>query len=106
MRKKLDKRGQLRVARELLGLDRCASLAEIKLAYRREAKAHHPDLAEARTGGGERLEMHQLIEAYQLLTEYCLNYPIPLEPDRAPLDDEEWWMDRFGNDPLWGKGRG
>jgi hypothetical protein len=105
MPKKLDKRGQLRAARELLGLDKCASLEEIRLAYRRKAKAHHPDLGEARGEDEERIEMHRLTEAYQILTDYCFSYRIPLEPEAAPLDDQEWWMKRFGNDPLWGKGQ-
>lgn len=105
MRKKGDKKARLKAARELLGLDRCASLEEIKLAYHRKAKAHHPDLSENRPDQ-EKVEMHRLTEAYQLLTAYCFSYPIPLEPDEPPLDDEEWWLDRFGNDPLWGKGKG
>ena len=105
MRRTTDKRAQLKAARELLDLDRIASLEEIKLAYRRKAKAHHPDLARPEDGE-EPVEMHRLTEAYRTLTEYCFSYPIPLEPDQAPLDDEEWWLDRFGNDPLWGKGRG
>lgn len=106
MRKPADKRERLRAARKLLGLDRTASLEEVKLAYRKKAKAHHPDRAEIRGDAAERPEMHQLTEAYQLLSDYCANYPVPLEPEQPPLDDEEWWMHRFGNDPLWGKGKG
>jgi hypothetical protein len=105
MRKKLDKRGQLRAARQLLDLENCASLEEIKLAYRRKAKAHHPDLNEPQAGEEERIEMHRLTEAYRVLTDYCFSYRIPLEPEEGPLDDEDWWMQRFGNDPLWGKGK-
>jgi hypothetical protein len=27
-------------------------------------------------------------------------------PDEdTPLDDSEWWMNRFGNDPVWGKNK-
>ncbi|HSH12274.1 MAG TPA: J domain-containing protein [Desulfurivibrionaceae bacterium] len=106
MRKKIGKGERLRAARELLGLDSYASLEEIKLAYRRKAKAHHPDLSEARAEAEERIEMHRLTEAYRVLTDYCFNYRIPLEPTEEPLDDEEWWLRRFGNDPLWGKGKG
>lgn len=69
MRRVVDKRAQLRTARKLLGLGSCASLEEIKLAYRRKAKAHHPDLSEVLVGDGERPEMHQLTEAYRLLTD-------------------------------------
>lgn len=108
MRKKSAKWERLRAARELLELDRSASLEEIKLAYRRLAKTHHPDRtgtrAEMDAGG---IETHRLTEAYRILTDYCGSYRIPLEPDKdSPLDDEEWWMRKFGNDPLWGKDQG
>ncbi|NTV12667.1 MAG: J domain-containing protein [Desulfobulbaceae bacterium] len=108
MQKNNSKWERIRAARELLDLDRRASLEEIKLAYRRKAKAHHPDLIGSgpeRVAGG--IEMHRLTEAYQTLTGYCFSYQIPLEPEPDnQLDDEEWWMQRFGSDPLWGKGRG
>lgn len=107
MSKKIAKWEQIRAARELLDLDSCASLEEIKLAYRRKAKAHHPDRLQSCPEGIERvIEMHRLTEAYQTLTSFCFSYRIPLEPDKnSPLDDEDWWMQRFGNDPLWGRGR-
>jgi curved DNA-binding protein CbpA len=45
----------------LLGLERGASLQSIKRAYRRLAKAHHPDL------GGDVERFHRLDAAYRLL---------------------------------------
>jgi hypothetical protein len=45
----------------LLGLEPGASLAAIKRAYRRLAKAHHPDL------GGDVEAFHRLDAAYRLL---------------------------------------
>jgi hypothetical protein len=48
-------------ALELLGLERGASLQSIKQAYRRLAKAHHPDL------GGDVERFHRLDAAYRLL---------------------------------------
>lgn len=95
-------------AKNLLGLPDQASLAEIKKAYRRLSKEHHPDLARHRPEGGEgpELEMHRLTEAYQLLLEYGKRYKIPLVPgEDQPLEGEDWWMERFGDDPLWGPGR-
>lgn len=108
MRTKSAKWEEIRAARELLDLDRSASLEEIKQAYRRKAKAHHPDLAAAgREGEVDGTAMPRLTAAYQTLTDYCCRYRIPLEPDQdSPVDAEDWWMQRFGNDPLWGKGKG
>ena len=96
-------------AKTLLGLPDQASLTEIKKAYRRLSKEHHPDLARHKEGGPEvqRLESHRLTEACQILLEYGKKYKIPLVPgEDQPLDGEDWWMERFGDDPLWSPGRG
>lgn len=69
-------------AKDLLGLPDQATLAEIKKAYRR------------------------LTEACQVLLEYGKKYKIPLVPgEDQPLEGEDWWMERFGDDPLWSPGR-
>jgi len=95
-------------ARELLGLGDQATLGEIKKAYRRLARKYHPDLARSRgeATGGQGREMQMLAEAYQILMEYCRQFRFPLTPGEGqPLDGEDWWMERFGDDPLWGPGR-
>jgi len=96
-------------AKTLLGLPDQATLAEIKKAFRRLSKEHHPDLARHRPKGqeGEGLEMHRLTEACRILLEYGKKYKIPLVPgEDQPLEGEDWWMERFGDDPLWSPGRG
>lgn len=94
---------RIAAAAQVLGLGERASLEEIKKAYRRLSKRHHPDLAADPEGAGRR--MHELTEAYQVLSAYGGRYRLPLAPgDDEILDDEEWWMNRFGQDPLWGKG--
>ena len=98
---KEDLRQRIVAARDLLGLGEKASVNEIRSAYRRLAKQHHPDLGNDK---GERV-MLALTEAYQLLLDLCNSYPVPLPPEElAPQSDEDWWMDRFGSDPLWSKG--
>lgn len=97
---KADYRQRVIAARDLLGLGERASINEIKSAYRRLVKLHHPDIS-----GGKDETMHGLTDAYQLLLDLCNNYQVPLTVDEIePISDEDWWMDRFGNDPLWGKG--
>ena len=92
-------------ARKLFGLGEKASLAEIKKAYRRMSKKHHPDLASKKEADDiSGIEMHHIISAYEVLLEYCENFRFPLTmEDPDSLDGEDWWMDRFGQDPLWGK---
>ncbi|TNC18845.1 J domain-containing protein [Amycolatopsis alkalitolerans] len=77
---------------ELLGVDRTASTAEIKSAYRSKARASHPD------AGGSPAEFHQLRQAYETLS----------DPDRradydrglTPLPVRTWRRPRqFGEDP-------
>lgn len=90
-------------AARVLGLEERASLEEIRKAYRRLSKRYHPDLAEDPETAGRR--MHELTEAYRVLLGYGNGYRLPLAPDdNEILDDEDWWMNRFGQDPLWGKG--
>lgn len=93
-------------ARDLLGLEEKATRAEIKKAYRRMSKKHHPDLAvKDKKGDKSQIEMHQIITAYEVLLDYCESFRFPLTmEDPDSLDGEDWWMDRFGQDPLWGKG--
>ena len=91
-------------ARRLLGLDEAASLEEIRQAYRRKAKQHHPDTSTLVDDPEPPIDMHRLTEAYRTIVDYCLAYRIPLEPGVGDQDDDEdWWMKRFGQDPLWGK---
>ena len=94
-------------AKDLLGLDDRADLSEIKQAYRRMSKKYHPDVSDRDDNAHENnIEMHELTAAYQVLREYCSDYRFPLIPgENEPLEGEEWWMDRFGYDPFWGKKR-
>ena len=93
-------------ARELLLLGDKATLAEIKRAYYRQSKIHHPDTS---TGGGKggSEAMYKITAAYELLLRYCGEYRFPLSrPDDQQEeydlhDPEEWWQARFGQDPIW-----
>ena len=95
---------KIREAADLLGLGEKASLAEIKKAFRRLSKKHHPDVPKNSEEKAD-VEMHELTEAYQLLLHYCSEYRFPLIPrGNEQFEAEDWWFDRFGHDHHWGKG--
>ena len=90
----------------LLGLGEKATLAEIKKAYRRLSKKHHPDVQNNSKQKIEKVEMHRLTEAYQILLHYCTQYCFPLIPgDNEQPEGDDWWFERFGHDSHWGKER-
>lgn len=84
-------------ARDLLGLGSCASIKNIKAAFRELAKACHPDHAADDPGAQEK--MKRINQAYRILLAYCEQFPIPLDeqslvahtPEAAYRDH----MDRF-----------
>ena len=96
---------KIKEAADLLGLGEKASLAEIKGAYRHLSKKHNPDVTNNQKKKVEKIEMHRLSEAYQTLLHYCSGYRFSFIPgDKEQLEGEDWWFERFGQDPQWGKG--
>ena len=96
---------RIKAAAALLGLGGKATLAEIKKAYRRMSKKHHPDVQNQTRTKSVKVAMHELTEAYNILVDYCAQYRFPLEPgENESLEGEDWWFERFGQDHLWGKG--
>ncbi len=94
-------------ARDLLQLGEAATLEEIRAAYRRLSKHYHPDRLADAAGEPDAPAMAEINSAYEVLLKYCAGYRFPLvcNEDSQPLDDEDWWLSRFGEDPLWGKGK-
>jgi len=90
---------EIEEARKILKLPKKTTRKEIIENYRKLAKEYHPD-----HGGSEEL-IKKLNYAYELLMEYCDNYLIDLEAKEIDLDPKDWWLNRFGEDPIWGKKR-
>lgn len=91
-------------ARTLLELQEQATRKQIKANYRRLLRKWHPDRCrEDRSVCEERTR--EIIEAYKVITAYCDNYKYSFSEKEAGkyLSQEEWWMERFGQGPLWGK---
>ena len=97
---------QITKARKLLELPEEATLSEIKASYRNLIRKYHPD----RSPGNqtECTEMTaRLTLAYKTIITYCNQYRFSFAKEEVQkyLPTEEWWFDRFGEDPLWSKGR-
>ncbi len=93
-------------ARSLLRLGERATIGEVKRAYRQLCKQYHPDLV-GEESAEDAAMIRDLTRCYTALMQHCNQFRIPLvPPEDERIDPEDWWMDRFGRDPLWGKGKG
>jgi len=96
-------------AREILELPESATMEAIKSNYRRLLATWHPD--RSRGNAYECTEMtRKIIDAYQTIMEYCLTYHYSFSEDTVKKNHsgqspEDWWFERFENDPLWGSRR-
>jgi hypothetical protein len=92
-------------AKEVLELPERASLKEIKARYRQLLKKWHPDTCENADKVQCQKMVQQITEAYTLIMIYCNDYKFSFSQEKIIAStDEEWWNDRFGQDPLWGRG--
>ncbi len=90
-------------ARKLLELPEHATMKEINSAYRRLLRKWHPDRSAGCNGQGAEMT-RRLIGAYETLVAYCRDYRYSFTEEEVSsyVSGEDWWMKRFGNDPLWG----
>lgn len=90
-------------AKELLNLPERASMEEIKSRYRRLITQWHPDKCNENTETCNEMTK-KLNAAYKTIMLYCeeYKYSFAKEEIKKYLSVEEWWSQKFGNDPLWG----
>lgn len=101
--KELSRKDVIR-ARKTLGLPSFATLAEIKRAYRYNSRLWHPDKLGEGPSENKNERMGEINEAYRILLDYCHDYRYCLEPPEE-LNEDDWWMNRFGEDPVWNRER-
>ena len=100
----MDKYQEITGARNLLGLEETASMKEIKAGYRKLMVKWHPDkCVENRDKCAEMTK--RIISAYNTIQNYCreYRYSFSRETVKRHLSPDQWWNERFGDDPLWGK---
>ncbi|RJP35955.1 MAG: J domain-containing protein [Desulfobacteraceae bacterium] len=96
---------KITAARKLLGLSETATLAEIKSGYHKLLDKWHPD--KCADDPKKCAEMtRKIIAANEALMEYCRQYQYSFSEEtvKKQLSPEQWWFERFGDDPLWGRG--
>jgi pantothenate kinase len=95
----------IRKAAEVLGINDQASLNEIRHRYHDLMKIWHPDVATADNLSALRTAT-LLNKSYEILVEYCMNHRLSFRFEDLMRSMEkspsEYWMERFGDDPIWG----
>jgi preprotein translocase subunit Sec63 len=91
-------------ARKLLQLPEQATLAEVKTNYRNLIKKYHPDHCPDADRRCTEMTI-KLNKAYRIILSYCTHYRFSFAREEVQkyVPSEEWWLERFGRDPLWGK---
>ena len=92
-------------AAKLLGFSNEASFIEIKKRYHALLKQWHPDVSVH-----SQKESHEMVirlkEAYDILVNYCMNYPVSFrdgDSKRGNISRSmQYWHEHFGDDPIWG----
>ena len=86
---------------EVFGLDRRATLAQIKARHRQLVKNHHPD-----RGGDDFDTIRRINAAHETLTAYCKSYRYCFtEEEFLEQLPEERLRRQFEGDPVWGDGK-
>ncbi len=95
----------LKEAAEVLGIQEHASLNEIRGCYHKCIKEWHPDVSKNDAATSHAMTI-RLKKAYDLLVDYCMNHPFSFRIEDLARDLEkspaDFWMERFGDDPIWG----
>ena len=96
---------ELTEARTVLELPEQTTLNDIKAQYRKLLKQWHPDKCQENKEICHEMTT-KIIAAYTRIMAYCAQYTISFarEEVREYLSPEEWWFDRFGDDPICGGG--
>jgi DnaJ-class molecular chaperone len=95
----------LREAAEVLGIPEHASLNEIRQRYHEQIKTWHPDVSQQEPAVAHEMTI-RIKKAYDLLVDYCTNHIFSFRIEDLARDLEQspadFWMERFGEDPIWG----
>ena len=91
---------------QVLGLNNRASIKDIKEAYKTLMQEWHPDTCKEKKDTCKKMAQ-KITQAYSVLIEYSENCVIDFSGENiskkgTKRDQEEFWKEHFGSDPLWG----
>jgi DnaJ-class molecular chaperone len=91
-------------AKAVLRLPERATMAEIKASYRQLLNQWHPDKGQGDPAACQEMTM-KITAAYKVIMLYCSQYRYSFTEEEIErhASAEEWWTERFGQDPLWGR---
>lgn len=106
MPSKMNKFEKISAARKVLELPETANMKSIKSNYRKLLTKWHPDKSKEKEDKCTEMT-RKIISAYKTIMDYCLEYQYNFSKDTVERhgSPEEWWLERFGRDPLWGRGK-
>ncbi len=78
-------------------------MEEVTAHYRRLISIWHPDRCCDDTETCEEMT-RKINAAYETIQKYCRGYRFSFAEAsvKQQATPEEWWIDRFGEDPMWG----
>lgn len=93
-------------ARRVLDIDEEATIDEIKKAFHDLIRRWHPDKA-CDDGDMRHEKSREVIGAYKTIMNFCKEYKISFvrEVVNRYRPEDELWLERFGNDWMWGQGK-
>lgn len=97
-------RNEIENAIKILDLPKRFSIKDLKEAKIRKLKEYHPDLNNSNKLFEEKTV--EIINSYNILLEFCEKFVFDFSDDNLYnkiSDNENFWKNRFGNDPIWGK---
>lgn len=99
----MNKYREITEARKLLELPERATMEEIKISYRNLVGKWHPDRCKESKDKCTQMTA-RIIAAYGVIMDYCNRYKFSFSEEEVKyhLSGEEWWIERFGDDPVWG----
>jgi len=98
----------IREAADILGIAEQASVNEIRSRYHALVKEWHPDVSDYDSEYTHNT-MIRLNDAYDILIDYCMQVEISFRHEdliqTTETDPMDTWMERYGDDPIWGPHR-